>query len=168
MPGPVLNIAGAKYVELVDLSRMMGSQLPEERFGGRMAPLASVLGAKKLGYNVTVIAPGKRAFPFHSHRRNEEMFFVIEGTGQLRFGDQTLPLRAGDVVACPSGGPEVAHQVVTTGTTELKMLAVSTMQGPEVCHYPDSGKFGVLDGTGPGGFRFIGRAGDSIDYWDGE
>ena len=168
MPAPVLNIADAKYFDLAEMSRSKGSALPEERFGGRMAPLAPALGAKKLGYNVTVVPPGKRAFPFHNHRLNEEMFFVLEGTGQLRFGGDTWPLRAGDVVACPPGGPEVAHQVVNTGAGELKFLAVSTMLQPEVCQYPDSGKFAVTDGMGPGGFRHVGRPQDQLDYWQGE
>jgi uncharacterized cupin superfamily protein len=163
-----MNIADAQYVDLGERARSRGSALPEERFGGRIAALAPALGAQRLGYNVTVIAPGKRAFPFHSHRLNEEMFFVIEGSGQLRFGGETYPLRAGDVVACPPGGPERAHQIVNTGSTELKVLAVSTMLRPEVCEYPDSGKFAVLDGMGPDGFRHVGRPQDNIDYWQDE
>jgi uncharacterized cupin superfamily protein len=168
MAKPIVNIADARYTDLGDLSRMMGSELPAERFGGRMAPLAAALGMKKLGFNVTEVAPGRSAFPFHNHRANEELFFVIEGEGRLRYGNETFPVRAGDVVACPPGGPEVAHQFVNTGSAPLKLLAVSTMQQPEVCQYPDSGKFGVLDGGGPQGFRHVGRAKDNIDYWDGE
>ena len=117
----------AQYVDLAELSRRQGSELPAERFGGRVAWLGPGLGAQRLGFNVTVIAPGKCAFPFHSHRANEELFYVIEGTGELRFGAATHPLRAGDVVACPPGGAEVAHQIVNTGAAEMKVLAVSTM-----------------------------------------
>lgn len=168
MANPILNIADASYTDLADLSRMMGSELPAARFGGRMAPLGRPLGAKKLGCNVTEVAPGKRAFPFHSHRSNEELFFVIEGHGELRFGDQTFAVRAGDVVSCAPGGPEVAHQFVNTGTSALKYLAVSTMLQPEVCQYPDTGKLAVLDGMGPQGFRHVGRQEDNVDYWQGE
>jgi len=168
MPKPVMNIADAQYVDLADLSRMMGSELPAARFGGRMASLGRALGASRLGFNVTEVAAGKSAFPFHSHRANEEMFFVIEGTGQLRFGAETFALRAGDVIACPPGGPEVAHQIVNTGSGPLKFLGVSTALQPEVCHYPDSGKFAVLDGFGPAGFRHVDRAGEGVDYWEGE
>lgn len=168
MVKPVMNMADAKYTDLGDLSRMMGSELPAARFGGRMGPMGAALGLKKLGVNVTEVAPGKSAFPFHSHRLNEELFFVIEGQGELRFGAEKFPVRPGDVVACPPGGPEVAHQFVNTGTQPLKVLAVSTMQHPEVCHYPDSGKFAVLDGMGPQGFRHVGRAENNVDYWEGE
>jgi uncharacterized cupin superfamily protein len=154
-------------MDLADMSRAMGTQLPG-RYGGRMAPLANLLGATRLGFNVTEVAPGKRAFPFHSHRLNEELFFVIEGTGELRFGADTYPVKAGDVVCCPPGGPEVAHQFVNTGTAPLRYLAVSTNQQPEVCHYPDSDKFAVLETKPSGGFRFVGRMESNIDYWDGE
>ena len=49
------------------------------------------IGAKKLGYNLTVLPPGKVQCPFHSHHGEEEMFLIIEGEGELRFGDQRYP-----------------------------------------------------------------------------
>lgn len=74
-----------------------------------MGFIAPLLGAQKLGYNLTVVLPGKRAFPFHNHRVNEEMFFVIEGAGEVRIGEAVYPIRSRDVVACPAGEPETAH-----------------------------------------------------------
>lgn len=54
-----------------------------DRFEAKLGAVSSRIGAKKLGYNVTVLALGKRAFPFHSHRVNEEMFFGLEGKGEI-------------------------------------------------------------------------------------
>jgi uncharacterized cupin superfamily protein len=136
-----------------------------DRFEARIASVGMAVGAQKLGYNVTAVPPGKRAFPFHCHRVNEEMFFVLEGEGEIRIGDSKHPIRKGDFIACPPGGPETAHQIINTGTTELRYLAVSTKMYPEIAEYPDSKKFGVL---GDHGFRFLGRAEQSIDYWEGE
>jgi uncharacterized cupin superfamily protein len=102
------------------------------------------------------------------------MFFILEGTGELRYGDARYPLRAGDVIACPTGGPETAHQIINTGTTELRYLAVSTQSEAEICEYPDSGKYLAWapgnDGNErlPRQVRVIGRPKDSLDYWDGE
>jgi uncharacterized cupin superfamily protein len=134
------------------------------RFEARLGTISQKIGAKKLGYNITAVPPGKRAFPFHSHRVNEEMFYVIQGNGEIRMGGETFPIRAGDVIACPSGGPELAHQIVNTGTGELKYLAVSTNEAPDVCEYPDSGKIAVLGG----GLRYVARQDQQVGYWDGE
>jgi uncharacterized cupin superfamily protein len=139
-----------------------------------MGAIASRLGAQKLGYNVTAVPPGKRAFPFHNHRVNEEMFFILEGTGEVRIGEAVHPIRAGDVIACPPGGKETAHQIVNSGAAELKYLAVSTRLSPDIAEYPDSGKFGVLAefpaeaGGKPQAFRFVGRESIAVPYWDGE
>ena len=99
---------------------------------------------------------------------------VVEGQGELRKGDARHPTGAGDIVACPPGGKETAHQIVNTGAEELRYLAVSTKMSPEIAEYPDSGKFGVLadfptaPGEKPRQFRFVGRDTSQVDYWDGE
>lgn len=169
---PIVNIAD------VELQPRPTAFAPPEsmndRYGGvRMGMIGRHIGAQKLGYNVTAVPPGKRAFPFHSHRINEEMFFVLEGTGEMRIGQTIYPIRAGDVIACPPGGAELAHQIVNTGTVELKYLAVSTKVTPEIAEYPDSGKFGVLaefpgaPAERPTFLRFVSREDASLDYWEG-
>jgi len=153
---------------------MPGAGQASERYQARIAFLAARLGAKKLGYNLTVLPPGKSAFPFHSHSANEEMFFIIEGHGEVRIGDERHAIRAGDVIACPPGGAETAHQITNTSETDLKFLAVSTKLSPEIAEYPDTGRFGVLAEMPPGAdgqprmLRFVGREGETLEYWKGE
>jgi uncharacterized cupin superfamily protein len=173
MANPIINITD------VDLQARPAAFAPSgpaaERYDARMGVIAPRIGAQKLGYNLTAVAPGKRAFPLHNHRVNEEMFFVLQGTGELRLGGSVHPIRAGDVIACPAGGKESAHQIINTGSEELRYLAVSTRLSPEIAEYPDSGKFGVLaefpaaasDGR-PQVFRFVGRESGGVEYWDGE
>jgi uncharacterized cupin superfamily protein len=97
------------------------------------------------------------------------MFLVLEGSGELRFGDQRYPLRAHDVVACPPGGPEVAHQIVNTGTMPMRYLALSTVVQVEACEYPDSGKVLVVAGErGKRVLRELFRKRDAVDDYDGE
>lgn len=145
-----------------------------ERFEVQTAHLSRQLGAEKLGYNISSVPPGKAAYPFHSHRVNEEMFVVLAGSGEIRIGDHTYPLREGDVIACPAGGPETAHQIVNNGDADLRYLAVSTQLSPEICDYPDSQKFGVYaalssgEGASPKPFYFMGRDGMTLGYWDDE
>lgn len=168
MTSPILNIAEVELIDLGERARQRGSEMPTARFGGRIGAISPKIGARNLGYNLTVLAPGKAAFPKHSHRVNEEMFFILDGSGELRLGDATHPVRAGDVIACPPGGPDTAHQLINTGRDELRFLAVSTMMFPEICEYPDSGKLNAITGSGPDDFRHIARHGEGLDYWDGE
>jgi uncharacterized cupin superfamily protein len=127
------------------------------------------IGARQLGYNLTVLPPGKAQCPFHSHHGEEEMFLILEGRGELRFGDQRYPIREHDVIACPTGGPEVAHQIINTGTTTMRYLALSTLSELDACGYPDSGKVSIVTGRrDDGALRKMFRAEDTVDYYDRE
>lgn len=127
------------------------------------------IGAQKLGYNLTVLPPGKAQCPFHSHHAEEEMFFILEGEGELRFGDKRYPIRKDDVIACPTGGAEVAHQIINTGTSTMRYLSLSTIADLEACEYPDSDKVAVFSGKrGERGLRKIFRAENTVDYYDRE
>ena len=145
-----------------------------ESFECQLAPVGAVLEAQKLGYNVTTIPPGKRAFPYHAHRANEEMFFILEGEGSLRLPEGTQPIRKGDFISLPPGR-DSAHQIINDSKGPLRYLAVSTTEQPEVVEYPDSGKLAVVVGwrgqtrlAGPDALRHIARLKDGVDYWDGE
>ena len=162
MTKPIINIADVELQPRPPQFAPTGEAA--QRFEARVGRIGPQIGAKKLGYNLTAVPPGKRAYPFHNHRLNEEMFYVLEGRGEVRIGAETFPVRAGDFIACPPGGPELAHQIVNTGSAELKYLAVSTMQYPEVCEYPDSGKIGVLADS----IRYVNRLDSQTGYWDGE
>lgn len=162
-PRPILNIADVELQPRPPQFAPKGAAA-ERYAGARMGLISPRLGATKLGYSITAIASGKRAFPFHNHHANEEMFYIIEGAGELRMGDATYPVRAGDIVACPCGGKELAHQFINTGNAELKYLGVSTKIEPDVCEYPDSGKIGVLGNA----VRYLGHEDAAVDYWEGE
>jgi uncharacterized cupin superfamily protein len=77
-------------------------------------------------------------------------------------------------VTCAVLPLEGAHQIVNTGTTDLRYLALSTLQDPEVVEYPDSGKYGVIAGRPRGGkrtdaaFAVWAFKNGAVDYWEGE
>lgn len=137
-------------------------------YTSKRATISDHIGAKKLGYNLTVLPPGKAQCPFHSHHAEEELFFILEGEGELRFGDKRYPLRAHDVIACPTGGPEVAHQIINTGAATMRYLAISNLTEIEICEYPDSGKVGVFDARHADRLRKLFRAETDVDYYDRE
>ena len=132
-----------------------------EMYESASARIGPLLGAKDLGYSYDIVPPGRRSCPFHSHRGEEEMFFIVSGKGLLRYGSETRPIRAGDVICCPTGGPETAHQIVNDSDAPLAYLSISTMHPAEICEYPDSNKIGAFGGT----VRHMTRAGDGVDYW---
>lgn len=176
---PVANAYEAEglTVSPTAMVKLVGGAEPraglDEVFTCRMASVGADLGLKKLGVAALAVEPGKRAFPFHNHHGNDELFIVLEGEGTFRFGADEHPIKVGDICAAPCGGPETAHQIVNTGTATLRYVAVSTKQDPDVVEYPDSGKFGVM-AIGEGRTFFtaklthIGRQENAVNYWDGE
>jgi len=157
-----MSVIGARVVNIHD-AKLEPFQKGEhyETLSLRLGPL---VGARDLGYSYDIVPPGKRSCPFHSHRAEEEMFFIVKGRGTLRYGDEHRPIREGDVICCPTGGPETAHQIINDSDGDLAYLSVSTMRIVEVCEYPDSGKVGAYAGE----LRHMTRSADHVDYWLGE
>jgi len=78
-------------------------------------------------------------------------------------------IRKHDVIACPPGGPEVAHQIINTGTTAMRYLALSSLVDVEACEYPDSQKVLIVAGKrGDRNLRKLFRAENTVDYYDRE
>lgn len=159
MPKPLVNLADVEFDDVEE----------NGYYTSRRACFSASIGARRLGYNLTELPPGKAQCPFHAHRAEEEMFLILEGEGELRFGDQRYPIRRHDVIACPTGGAEVAHQIINTGTATLRYLSLSNSADLEVCEYPDSGKIGVSARTpGEPRLRALHRSAAAVDYYDGE
>ena len=159
MPKPFVNLDEVEFNDI------------EENgiYTSRRAQFSAGIGARKLGYNLTELPPGKAQCPFHSHRSEEEMFLILEGEGELRFGDQTYPIRKFDVIACPTGDAAVAHQIINTGTSTMRYLALSNQADTEICEYPDSQKVGIYSSEpGTTGLRKLFRSETTVDYYDRE
>lgn len=142
-----------------------------EHYASLDAPLSERLQLTQIGAAYCEVPPGKSACPFHVHHVEDELFFILEGSGVYRFGDASYPVSAGDMLGAPRGGPEHAHKLTNTGSVPLKYLAISSRAETEVCEYPDSGKFLVASRRSLGKerrFRYIGRAGECHEYWEGE
>ena len=139
------------------------------RSAGVIGPRVDGAAARKLGAAVDMLPPGKRACPYHFHYAQEEMFVILEGEGTLRVAGEAIPIRAGDVIDIPPG-PEYPHQIINTSNAPLKYLSISTQEYPEVCEYPDSGKY--LAFSRPRGPLLdrgrVHRPDADLDYWDGE
>jgi uncharacterized cupin superfamily protein len=161
---PIVNIA--------DLGMKASSK--GSRFGAQAGRIGGVIGMQQLGAQYLVVPPGKSAVPRHAHRNNEEMFIILEGQGSYRRGDESWAVGAGDVISAVAGDASTAHQLTNTGESELRYFAISTRNDPDICEYPDSGKWMVASGIPAGGgmmgaeFKMQGRERPLLDYWDGE
>lgn len=159
MPQPFVNLEDLEFNDIEE----------NGYYTSRRALFSAGLGARKLGYNLTELPPGKVQCPFHSHREEEEMFLILDGEGELRFGDRRFRIRKHDVIACPTGDATVAHQIINTGQVTLRYLALSSVSGTEVCEYPDSNKVGVFTAaSATAGLRKMFRAEATVDYYDRE
>jgi mannose-6-phosphate isomerase-like protein (cupin superfamily) len=88
----------------------------QARFGKRP------LGSEIVGVSRETLAPNFRV-PFgHMHRDQEEIYFVMRGSGRIKIEDEILDLREGDLVRlgrgtwrCTEGGPDGMEYMAVGG-----------------------------------------------------
>ena len=161
-----MRVIDQRVVNIDELQLEHGAR--GDKFEWRSARIGPRVGAKDLGYSYDVLPAGKAGCPFHSHHAEEEMFFIVKGKGTLRYGKETRKVRAGDVICCPTGGPDTAPQLVNDSKEDLAFLSISTMAPAEVCEYPDSRKIGAFGGKSPSRLKHMTPADGGIDYWKDE
>lgn len=66
--------------------------------------------------------------PFHLHRREDEAFYILEGTFTFQIGDRALAAIAGCFMTAPKGVP---HSYKNIGTTPARMLTLFVPAGIE-------------------------------------
>ncbi len=85
-------------------------------------------GSENMGARLWRLPP-KSANTLHKHLRAEEFYFVLEGTGRLRVGDETLTVqRYGGVLV----GPEQLRQVFNDTDAEVLWLIIGAPEEAEL------------------------------------
>ena len=121
-------------------------------------------GANHTLVSVYEIPPGKAAYPYHFHYKNEETFYILSGEGLLRTPKGERTVKAGELLFFPAG-PEGAHILKNTSETEmLCYIDFDVVHDIDVAVYPDSDKIGIW---GRGINRIYPREAD-VDYYEGE
>jgi mannose-6-phosphate isomerase-like protein (cupin superfamily) len=90
-----------------------------------------------LGY--VVLEPNGGQVPWHNQEQ-EEIYFVLDGTGEMCLGDERQTITSGQAAHIPPG---VFHQLTNTGDTPLTMIYCYGPAG-DVAHWRQE-----LDGTLP-------------------
>ncbi len=106
--------------------------------GAAVRALGQAAGSSRAGLNHVALQPGQTGAPPHCHALEEELFFVLDGSGTLTLGGDEHPLRSGDVVARPPSSG-VAH-ALRAGDHGLTYLIYGTREPGDSVYYPQSGQ----------------------------
>ena len=110
------------------------------------------------------IPPGKSAFPYHYHLKNEESYYILSGKGLLKTPEGEKEVCAGDFLFFPPD-ESGAHKLTNISKTEnLVYLDFDTDHDLEVCIYPDTGKIAIWGK----GINKLYKEEQNVGYYDGE
>ena len=110
------------------------------------------------------IPPGKAAYPYHFHHKNEETFYILSGEGILKTPAGERKVKTGEMLFFPTG-PEGAHKLTNSSETEmLTYIDFDVVHDIDIAVYPDSDKIGIW---GKGINKIYPQDGNA-DYYDGE
>lgn len=123
------------------------------------------IGGGLIGASMSEVEPGNKLWPYHTHHANEEWVIVLRGEPTLRTPEGEHGLKEGDVV-CFARGKDGAHQISNGTDSPIRVLMLSSMLGPDVIEYLDTGKV-LAESFGDGPVMFA-RPGATVEYWEGE
>jgi uncharacterized cupin superfamily protein len=110
--------------------------------------LGDHFGLKNFGVNLTQLLPGAVSALMHSHSRQDEFIYILEGQCIARLGDREYPLGQGDCFGFPAG-TGLAHQLVNRGDATVSYLEIGDRTPNERVEYPhdDLAFVEAADGT---------------------
>ena len=86
---------------------------------------------KNMALGMTILDPGCLSSP-HSHRTEEEIWFVLSGTGLATVGEETINIEEGTAIYIP---PKQTHQLANQGSERMRVLWVFSPPGPEAAYF---------------------------------
>ncbi len=111
----------------------------------RGTPLSQLVGLTRTGVSLARIAGGKESFVYHSHQREEEWIYILEGRAIAEIGDEEFEVGAGDFLAFPT--PSVAHHLKNPFSDDVVYLMGGENRDTEVADFPRLGKRMVRVGS---------------------
>jgi uncharacterized cupin superfamily protein len=115
----------------------------------RLAFVGHHIGGGLIGASMSEVEPGNKLWPYHTHHANEEWAIVLRGEPTLRTPEGEQVLKEGDVVCFPRG-KEGAHQIINGTDSPIRVLTLSSMIGPDIVEYLDTGKVYATSVEGEG------------------
>ena len=106
---------GEHNMIVADLKEIEGRTYPARRRTQNLAGGASPVHTSAFSMGYVTLEPKGGQVPWHNQDQ-EEVYFVIEGTGEMCLGDELRQLSGGQAVLIPPG---VFHQLTNVGETPL-------------------------------------------------
>ena len=122
-----------------DLSQIPGRRYPARRRTQNLAGGTAPIQARNFAMGNVTLDPRGGQVPWHAQEQ-EEVYFVVEGTGEMCLGGERQTVTGGQMVYIPPG---VFHQLTNVGETPLRMIYCYGPAG-DVAHWRQE-----LDGTLP-------------------
>jgi oxalate decarboxylase/phosphoglucose isomerase-like protein (cupin superfamily) len=109
---------GSLDVIIADLNAIEGRRYPARRRTQNLVGGASPIQAKCFAIGNVTLEPKGGQVPWHNQEQ-EEVYLVLEGTGEMCLGEERQVVAAGQAVYIPPG---VFHQITNIGDAPLRML----------------------------------------------
>jgi mannose-6-phosphate isomerase-like protein (cupin superfamily) len=107
-------------MNIADLSKIEGRTYPARRRTQNVVGGASPIDATAFSMGYVTLEPNGGQVPWHNQEQ-EEVYFVLSGTGEMCLGQEKQTLTDGQAVYIPSG---VFHQLTNIGDTPLTFIYV--------------------------------------------
>jgi mannose-6-phosphate isomerase-like protein (cupin superfamily) len=124
---------------IADLAQIEGRVYPARRRTQNVVGGLSPIIAENFCMGYVTLEPGGGQVPWHNQEQ-EEIYFVLEGEGEMCLGAERTGIRGGQAVYIPPGE---FHQLTNTGHTRMVMIYCYSPAG-DVAHWRQE-----LDGTLP-------------------
>ena len=124
---------------IADLNEIQGRTYPARRRTQNLVGGLSPVQAKNFSMGNVTLEPNRGQVPLHNQEQ-EEVYFIVEGEGEMCLGEERRAVRTGQAVFIPS---KVFHQLTNTGDKPMRMIYVYGPAG-DVAHWKQE-----LEGTLP-------------------
>ncbi len=124
---------------IADLNKITGRTYPARRRTQNLVGGVSPIQAKNFCMGNVTLEPNGGQVPWHNQEQ-EEIYFIVEGTGEMCLGNERRTVITGQAVFIPPG---VFHQLTNIGNQPLRMIYCYGPAG-DVAHWRQE-----LDGTLP-------------------
>jgi mannose-6-phosphate isomerase-like protein (cupin superfamily) len=115
---------------VADLQSIPGRTYPARRRTQNLVGGASPVQAANFAMGFVTLEVNGGQVPWHNQEQ-EEIYFVVSGTGEMCLGEEKRSLTSGQAVYIP---PSVFHQLTNVGDTPLTMIYCYAPAG-DVAHW---------------------------------